>query len=1212
VNVVSLRVNLFGEFRVWRSEDLVEREEWRRQKCRTLLKLLLTRPGYAFSRDEIIEALWPGVSPEAGDRSLRATVSLLRRVLEPDLERGSDSRYVLRRPPGYMFDRQPDCEVDTWEFEERQEKAEVARGAGSLEEAINEYRSALKLLRGEFLAEDPYEDWAMKAREEWHSRQLAVLSELSECLALRGRYTEAIEICGRALALDKYREDLHRRLMLYRYCAGEQALALQAYRRYAKTIKEELGAVPSPELARLKTQVEARDVPGVDTLRRYPKPRRPLRFPYSLSRMYFVGRDREYALLAERLKEMMEGLGGAVAVEGEAGVGKTRLVEEFLGYTRSRSVRALSGRCYERELGPPLEPVMDALGLPSTSDEAVSGLLQPRAEELGCLREAEPYDSTRIYHMLTRKLIHESTSDGCKGLVLFVDDVQWADQATLDFLSYLAKRISGERLLLVVSYRQEDVAEFVGWLEHLAERRAITTVGLSRLSLEDTTELLAHTSSRSFDELPSLAGFIYRESEGNPFYAVEYLRWLIESGAVLIDSRRRISALKGELLLESTLPSGVRSLLWARLSGMNDGTRGLLELAAVIGRSFDLGLLCKVSTHGQDTQTFGIMEPLMDSGLIVEAPEGTFYFSHDKLRQALYEHLNSPRRRVLHLRVAEALEGEGAEPAELAHHYLRAQAWHQALENLIHAGRRAEESYAWEIALESYARALEIVGKLPNSDQRRFELLAARESLLERMDRWVERAATVQEMLELANRLGDRAQLAEVHIRRIGVLAALADPAGGAAAGQAALTIFRELGDKAGEARAYREMAYVCWMHQDYAGSLKANFRALRIHRETDNRRGEAGDLGNIAQVYRSMGDHDQAVRWAEEAARACRKAGDRVGEQFGSFLASIHRERGDPKAALPLVLEGLQFDLELGDKHLASLSNAACGALYLDLQAPDKALEHFRAAASLNREIGHVRDEGHALMSVGISLEQVGDHVGAADAYRRAIELLGMAYEVSGLAEELSGKADALTLLADALRHSLAEPMEALGAYEAAAEIYRELGDAYRLRKALLGLAGLRWRTGSLEGSTRGYEEALNLARDQDEPVHEAAALASLSVVYRDLGRLRESIRYGREALGLLRELDDLQAEAYVLTSLAESYRRLEHYPSALSRLRRSLRLRQRIGDKEGEARALFDLARIYESLGQKGRALACSEEAALKTQATEATYASIAKRRN
>lgn len=352
--MAGLKINLFGEFEVRRGEEPIGPEEWGRQKTRSLLKLLLTRPGHVFKRDEILEALWPGVPPKSAEHSLRTTVGLLRRALEPDLERGPDSRYVLRVRHGYLFDRRADCEVDAWRFEEHWQKAGAAREAGDLDEAIEGYRKALGFVRGDFLEEDRYEEWAMEARQEWQERRIAALSELSECLALRGCYAEAIEACNRALALDKYREELHRRLMLYHYCAGEQAVALRVYRGYAKMLGAELGVAASPELVRLKDRIEIRDVPGVDEVRRYPRPRRPLRFPYSLSRTRFVGRDAEYALLAERLREAMEGSGGAVAVEGEAGVGKTRLVEEFLGYARSRGVLVLWGRCYERELGPPL------------------------------------------------------------------------------------------------------------------------------------------------------------------------------------------------------------------------------------------------------------------------------------------------------------------------------------------------------------------------------------------------------------------------------------------------------------------------------------------------------------------------------------------------------------------------------------------------------------------------------------------------------------------------------------------------------------------------------------------------------------------------------------------------------------------------------------------------------------------------------------------
>lgn len=1199
--MAGLKISLFGEFEVRRGEDLIERREWGRQKARSLLKLLLTRHGHAFSREEIMEALWPGVPAESSERSLRVTISLLRRALEPELERGSDSRYVLSKRPGYLFDRGSGCDVDVWQFEEHQKRAETAWKAGKLDEAIGECRAALDLTRGEFLAEDPYEDWAMEARQEWRENQLSVFSLLAECLARKGRYTEAIEACEDALALEKYSEELHRRLMLYRYCSGEQGLALSAYRKYARALEEQLNAVPSPELTRLKEQIETRHVPGVDEIRRYPKPRRPLRFPYSLSRTPFVGRDREYGLLAERLREAMAGEGVAVVVDGEAGVGKTRLGEEFLGYARSRNVRTLAGRCYERELSPPLEPVIEALEpLPDVGWM----MLESSGSELDHRPGERSYGATRIYRALTDELIRESQSEDHEGVVLFLDDVQWADPATLDFLTYLARRISDERMLLLFTYRKENAPALSGWLDQLTERRVLGVLRLNRLSSEDIAELLGNISSRGFGELSSLADFLQQESEGNPFYAVEYLRWLLEAGIVTVDSRRRISHLNGEALRENVVPSGVRSLIEARLHSLDDEARNLLELAAVIGRAFDLELLRDAGALGESA-AYGTIEPLVDSSLVVENAEGdAYYFTHDKLRQTLYEGIGGHRRRRLHLRVAEALKTAGGEPAELAHHYLRALEWRPALENLVSAAQRAEKSYVWETALADYDRALEIAEKLPQPDEEYFWLLGAREKLLEHLDRSEERAVAVQEMLEVASRLGDRAKIAEVQVRRIGVLAALADSSAATDAGREAVSIFRDQGDEAGEARAHRETGYVLWASGDDAGSLEANFLALRLHHKLGDLRGEAGDVGNIAEVYRGMGDNEQALRRANEAVRIYRELGDKLGEAMRlATVAQIHRERGEPETAIRLVLKTLQLYTELGVKNLLVAQHSACGTLYLGLGAAEKALEHFRTAARLGREIGYTRDEGHALMSVGAALEQLGDHSGAAEAYRRASELLDRAYGESGMLGELSGRADALSLLAKLLHRSLEQPEEALITYKIAADIYRELDDPDRLRKLLLGMAGLCWRTERLEESARGYEEVLKLARMRGERSHEAAALASLSVVYRDLDLLRESLRHGREASVLLRDLGDLQAEAYVLKSLAQSYGRCGHHSSALSCLRRSLRLRRRIGDEEGEIVVLYDLANVYNSLGDVEAASASFEKAAQKERGLEAS---------
>jgi tetratricopeptide (TPR) repeat protein len=274
------------------------------------------------------------------------------------------------------------------------------------------------------------------------------------------------------------------------------------------------------------------------------------------------------------------------------------------------------------------------------------------------------------------------------------------------------------------------------------------------------------------------------------------------------------------------------------------------------------------------------------------------------------------------------------------------------LENLVRAAQGAEEEYAWEAALSNYSRALDVAEKLPDSGGERFELLAARDNVLERMGRWKERIATIREMFELARQLADSARMAEAHMRRLETLAALPDSHGAAESGKAAVVLFREIGDKAGEARAHRELGYVAWINRDYEGAVEANLRALELHRETGDRAGEAGDTGNLAQVYRSMGNEEEALRWTEEAGRIYAALGDEDDEIMRiDTLAAIHRHGAQTTATIPLSLESLRIIAGFGVEDFFVTQPNSRGTLYLDIGAPEEALEHFRAAAYFDRK---------------------------------------------------------------------------------------------------------------------------------------------------------------------------------------------------------------------------------------------------------------------
>jgi len=718
------------------------------------------------------------------------------------------------------------------------------------------------------------------------------------------------------------------------------------------------------------------------------------------------------------------------------------------------------------------------------------------------------------------------------------------------------------------------------WLAHLVERRAIRQFGLKRLEPSETLALLAEISGVVPEELTQLAEFVHRESEGNPFYIVEYLYWLRDSGVIERDEGRRVAHLRRERMRRSAVPEGVRTLIWARYQTLAEEARRVLDLAAVIGRTFELDLLERAS--GRDPiALWSILEPLIASGLIVGLPEEQYTFSHDKLRQTVYQAIGPPLRRALHARVAEALQQGRADEAELAHHYLRAQAWPAAFRHLEAAAEQADGEHAWGVALQAYNRALEIVDRLPDADRKRFAVLQAVEKLLEYMDRRPEWVEVVEQLNVLAQRLEDPQLVAEAQLKKMTTLTVMGDYRGTDEAREKIGRMFADLGDEASEAHAYRELAYAAWISSDYQGVLTASFEALRIYRRLGNRRAEAAIAENISHAYRWLGNVEEAVEWGEAAAAIYQELGDWLGEYLHlDTLAWMHLQRGNDRVIIPLLKQLLTVCEKLGDKHLLVEKHMNLGQAYLKTNEPRKALGHFEAATRLGAESGDARHESYPLMSAGATLERLGETEAAVRAYRRAAQLLETAHAVTGVIDDLIGQAEALTLHAAVLRRQAGREEEALASFAAAESIYRQHREPFRMGKLFLERGALYWRLGRHQDAAEDYQRALEAAERLGDRRREAAALASLGVVYRELGRLEKSIEASNDALEKLLRLEDQLAEAYVLSSLAASHHLAGGHEPARECLRRSLELRRALGDEEGVATVKRELARL-EQLG-------------------------------
>jgi class 3 adenylate cyclase len=433
----------------------------------------------------------------------------------------------------------------------------------------------------------------------------------------------------------------------------------------------------------------------------------------------FVGREREMEQLQERLADAFSGLGSVVMVLGDAGIGKTRLLQEFATYARLRGGQVLWGAAYEGEARLPYGPFAEALQdyVSRTSVEALrqavtegSSVLATMAPELKAklpdlpgpppvAAEAETY---RLFQEVTEFLKNASTS---APLLLVLEDLQWADKGSCSLLQHLARRLAGGRLLLAISCREAELElshPLREALPHFRRESGFWELPLKGLRQSEVKELITVLAEHEVPQPLVLA--LHQETEGNPFFVQETLKHLIETEVLYQEEGRWTS--KATTISDFGLPESVREVMERRLAGLSEDCRRLLQVGAVLGRRFSLSLAQRVAELDEDVILRAVEEALATQVVREQRQERrTYYqFTSTLLRENLYGRLSAPRRERLHLRAAHALEEAYPDrledyAAELAYHYREAG-----------EGAPAETAYRWTVkaaeqAMDAHAPA---------------------------------------------------------------------------------------------------------------------------------------------------------------------------------------------------------------------------------------------------------------------------------------------------------------------------------------------------------------------------------------------------------------------------------------------------------------------------------------------------------------------------
>jgi len=964
--VADVKLFLFGAPRVERNGVTAVVDT--RKAIALLAYLTLTaRPQ---RRDTLAALLWPEHDQTSARGALRRTLSALNKALGG---------------VGLAADRETvwlDSGVPLWsdiaQFQQLLAAARAPAGqpperCGSIIEPL---AAAVALYHNDFMAgfslrDSPaFDDWQDFQAESLRRDLATALERLVECHTLLGAFASAIGYARRWLTLDPLHESAHRQLMRLFAWSGQRSAAIHQYRECVRVLDQELGVPPLEETTQLYQAIKENQAP--------PPPLQiadfrlqigqPATAPSNVQSTIYnlqsplVGREAESLALRNAYASIGPN-GRLIVIEGEAGIGKTRLAEELLRHGQDRGATAIATRCYEGEAniayGPFLEGLRTALRQPGRDDwlsqvparrlSEIARLL-PELEDLRPdLAPAPPLDTPGAQSRLF-EAVGQVFLAACRGAtpgILLLDDLHWADVASLDLLAYLVRRSRDYAICLLITWRAESVPSDHRGRVLLAEAQragVATTLSLGRLSRPAVIELIESSGVAPTSQPADLAARLYAETEGLPFFLVEYLAALAR-GSDLEKS-------------DWPLPSGVRDLLQTRLAAISETGRQVLTTAAVIGRSFDYDTVREASGRGEE-ETVAAIEQLIDHQLIQEFQghaehvphQPTYDFYHEKLRALVYEEISLARRRLLHRRVAEALIKGAPRSAErgafaglIAYHYRMAGQDAAAAEYFTLAGEHARRIYANADALVHFQSALalghpnaavlhEAIGDLRtllgeySAALQSYETAAAlhEPTALPRIER---------KLADIYRRRGEW-DLAESHLK-------------------SALDTLGEQGSAVERARIYADWSLTAHRYGRADQAQELARHALSLAEETGDTRALV-EAQNILGILASRaGDFTVAQSHLERSLTLAETLGDATARAAAlNNLALAYGGAGATDRALTLAETALAIYTAQGDRHReAALHNTLADLLYAAGRS-EEAMAHLKRAVTIFAEIG-------------------------------------------------------------------------------------------------------------------------------------------------------------------------------------------------------------------------------------------------------------------
>jgi DNA-binding SARP family transcriptional activator/predicted ATPase len=852
-------------------------------RSQRLLAYLLLHRRQPQPRERLAFQLWPDSGDAQARANLRKELSQLRRTL-PSID-----RYLSVTGKTLQWLAEADYSLDVAAFETACRQAQQAPQAGSqrtaLEQAVEHY--------GGDLLPDFDDEWVLPDRERLRQLYGQSLEELVTLLTVQQDYRSAIAYGQRWLRCDRLNESAYAALMRLYGHTGDRASALQTYHQCMALLREELGLDPSPTTRQLydallnETALPEHRAGAAATLA--PDVPLPKRLP-------LIGREAEWAALRHWASPILHGVppgqggGGEVLVlVGEPGIGKTRLLEELRAQAQARQARVLWGQSFAAEMMRPFGLWVDLLRaagvVAGAGGSSELGFLLP---ELGQPAQA-PADLSHLFDAVVRQLTEWARQTP---LLVLLDDIQWMDEASSALLHYALRLLRPLPVGVACTARSAELernAAIAQVLQAVSREQRLHRFHLQPLDLSQTADLVRRSQAIGPDRLSEAeVEQVFRDSGGNPLYALEMARVLAQDGAIA--------------------PATLEGLICDRLGQLDETARDFLPWAAALGRRFDPATVARIADYPLP-RLITTVEQLEQRAIIrpqagADAAMG-YDFAHDRVRQVVYQQLSEPRRRLIHGQIAQHLQAAAAQDeglaVEVAYHAALAHDYALAAAATLGAAERCLRLFAYSEAFAlarqgiDHCQQLETVTQVPL----RAHLLRVCVRTGLNRDRATQIQLELQQLIEQAQRLG-LAEAAAVGLEAVTVLQF--EQSNFAEVHQQSLRA-AETSRRTSPATAARMLAHsgTC-LAEIGRDMLRAEGLLLEAQSLADRMGIELCDgYGGLGCVHRHYGRYDEARSHLQRAWHLAAAQQDHWREfNILAYLVMLEIDAGSPAVALP------------------------------------------------------------------------------------------------------------------------------------------------------------------------------------------------------------------------------------------------------------------------------------------------------------------------